>query len=103
MPWSSGPLLASCRSSLVFCSSGPLVKWSSGYDEPELQIGSYGYGLCVSCACFSLFSKSNEGACLRYGEPESPNDGGVFRVYDEPESPNERACLPPNDRAVYDI
>ena len=31
--------------------------------------------------------------CLRYDEPESPNEGGVFKIYDESESRNEEACL----------
>ena len=37
-------------SSLVFWSSGPLVTWSSGYDEPDSHVGYY--GLCVSCLWF---------------------------------------------------
>ena len=28
-----------------------------------------------------------------YDEPDSPSQGGAFKICDEQESPNERACL----------
>ena len=42
---------------------------------------------------FKIYDGPNWSGVWKVCEPESPNEGCLFKIYDEPESPNRGACL----------
>ena len=42
---------------------------------------------------FKIYDEPNWSGVWKVCEPESPNEGCLFKIYDEPESPNRGACL----------